>query len=658
MKFHTLVLIAASISVALAEVTSLGQCHFHGLSQFCIDNEGEEGTISPAPTNTENAPLSYTGCHSHGSDIYCLHGSSEVKYTRNEGEDDHDQEENHDHSDEYSGQFINTEEYLGNHDHEHSDDHSHSEEVISAVTSTTESTLTPEHRDDHDHPSETVARNTDSAPLITACHFHDDDLYCKDKDGSEGYVIPAPTDKSNFPSSYTSCHNHASETFCMNAQNEVQFLKEAPNTPINTESATASTSQDDSLITGCHFHGDTFFCVNMNGIEGSIIPPPSDTNNAPASLTGCHLSETDTLCLDQNGDEVMFLLESEADTHQSSSAGRKCHFHAGVEHCDGGSEAEVEPTCERYDRDYNIPLRIGLLFAILVSSIIAAFGPLFLKNLFKLSLEGYIATVIKQFGTGVIISTAFVHLLTHAALMWGNSCIKLKYEATGNAISMAGIFLAFLVEFIASRVLRGRSKMIESSTRVQKGNDDEKNSATSSDEIRPQPVVGYDHCHGVSPQDKFSVYIMEAGIIFHSVLIGVTLVVAGDSYFITLFIVILFHQVFEGLALGARIAEIDNANIVTKMIMAGLFAVITPVGMAIGIGVLNKFNGNDPSTIIALGTLDSFSAGVLIWTGILEMWAHDWIFGHLARAPLLKTGVALISLVAGMILMSFLGKWA
>ena len=70
MKFHTLVLIAASISVALAEVTSLGQCHFHGLSQFCIDNEGEEGTISPAPTNTENAPLSYTGCHSHGSDIY------------------------------------------------------------------------------------------------------------------------------------------------------------------------------------------------------------------------------------------------------------------------------------------------------------------------------------------------------------------------------------------------------------------------------------------------------------------------------------------------------------------------------------------------------------------------------------------------------------
>lgn len=47
-----------------------------------------------------------------------------------------------------------------------------------------------------------------------------------------------------------------------------------------------------------------------------------------------------------------------------------------------------------------------------------------------------------------------------------------------------------------------------------------------------------------------------------------------------------------------------------KLLMAAAFALITPLGMAIGIGVLNKFNGNDPSTIIALGTLDSFSAGI------------------------------------------------
>jgi len=40
-------------------------------------------------------------------------------------------------------------------------------------------------------------------------------------------------------------------------------------------------------------------------------------------------------------------------------------------HCVGGSEEEeTKATCTRTDRNYNIPLRIGLLFAILVTSFI------------------------------------------------------------------------------------------------------------------------------------------------------------------------------------------------------------------------------------------------------------------------------------------------
>ena len=77
--------------------------------------------------------------------------------------------------------------------------------------------------------------------------------------------------------------------------------------------------------------------------------------------------------------------------------------------------------------------------------------------------------------------------------------------------------------------------------------------------------------------------------------------------------------------------------------------------MAIGIGVLNKFNGNDPSTLIALGTLDSFSAGVLLWTGLIEMWSHDWL-RPLEKQFFCKTTVALVSLILGMLLMSLLGS--
>lgn len=139
--------------------------------------------------------------------------------------------------------------------------------------------------------------------------------------------------------------------------------------------------------------------------------------------------------------------------------------------------------------------------------------------------------------------------------------------------------------------------------------------------------------------------------------IGLTLVVAADSGFITLFIVIVFHQIFEGFALGARIAMIPS-SFMRKAILGGAFAITTPIGMAIGIGVLSSFNGNDPSTLIAIGTLNAFSAGILLWVGVAEMWFVEWFHGPLAHAGPLKTGICFMSLVAGLVLMSFLGKWA
>ena len=135
---------------------------------------------------------------------------------------------------------------------------------------------------------------------------------------------------------------------------------------------------------------------------------------------------------------------------------------------------------------------------------------------------------------------------------------------------------------------------------------------------------------------------------------------ASDAFFITLFIVILFHQMFEGIALGTCIAELPKAAAGTfnKLIMAGIFALITPIGMAIGIGVLDHFNGSDPSTLVAIGTLDALSAGILAWVGIVEMLARDWMHGKLTNAGLTRTMCAMVALIAGLILMSVLGKWA
>ena len=143
---------------------------------------------------------------------------------------------------------------------------------------------------------------------------------------------------------------------------------------------------------------------------------------------------------------------------------------------------------------------------------------------------------------------------------------------------------------------------------------------------------------------------------------------------------------FEGIALGSRIASIGYGQTVAsfghmhshtsaspvdrsqpstisffkKFCLAAGFTIVTPIGMAIGIGVLNVFNGNNPTTLIAIGTLDAFSAGILAWVGLVEMWAHDWLLpgGELTDASIFTTVLSMFGLITGMVLMSLLGKWA
>lgn len=246
--------------------------------------------------------------------------------------------------------------------------------------------------------------------------------------------------------------------------------------------------------------------------------------------------------------------------------------------------------------------------------------------------------------------------------MFSNKCLgALEYEATTSAVVMAGIFLSFLVEYLGHRLIDSRAtRSPQENTAYQTQQDDtDKGSRDGSSHQSRNAFLAVDHHQG-GPNNKITVVVMEVGILFHSILIGLTLVVAGDSFYRTLLVVIVFHQFFEGLALGARIVTLPGAIFPWKFIMAGAFTLITPIGMAIGIGVLNSFNGNDPSTVIAFGTLDALSAGILIWVGLVGMWARDWVIagGELLTSGVAKTLCGGFSLVCGMILMGVLGKWA
>lgn len=55
-------------------------------------------------------------------------------------------------------------------------------------------------------------------------------------------------------------------------------------------------------------------------------------------------------------------------------------------------------------------LRVGSLFIVLVTSAIGVLAPLLLHKLVIGSIGANILMAVKQFGTGIIISTAFIHV--------------------------------------------------------------------------------------------------------------------------------------------------------------------------------------------------------------------------------------------------------
>lgn len=57
-----------------------------------------------------------------------------------------------------------------------------------------------------------------------------------------------------------------------------------------------------------------------------------------------------------------------------------------------------------------MPLRIGTLFVVLVTSSIGVFAPILLEKLPFKTVNAVVSTIIKQFGTGIIIATVFVHV--------------------------------------------------------------------------------------------------------------------------------------------------------------------------------------------------------------------------------------------------------
>ena len=152
--------------------------------------------------------------------------------------------------------------------------------------------------------------------------------------------------------------------------------------------------------------------------------------------------------------------------------------------------------------------------------------------------------------------------------------------------------------------------------------------------------------------------ILEFGVIFHSVIIGLNLGVAGDE-FSTLYVVLVFHQSFEGLGIGARMSAIPFApSSILPWFLCSAYGLTTPIAIAIGLGLRTTYNSGSYTANVVSGVLDSMSAGILIYTGLVELLARDFLFDPRRERNSKRLAFMMGTTFLGAGLMALLGKWA
>lgn len=152
--------------------------------------------------------------------------------------------------------------------------------------------------------------------------------------------------------------------------------------------------------------------------------------------------------------------------------------------------------------------------------------------------------------------------------------------------------------------------------------------------------------------------VLEAGFVFHSIFVGIDLGILREaSVARALMIALMFHQGFEGLALGSQFMRAEFSKL-KYTLLAVIFILITPLGVAIGIGVGNSYQADSKTALGFEGAFNSVSAGILIYNGLVDL-----ILPTLSASPsILPHGplqaLPWFFLLAGYSCMSLLAKWA
>ncbi|KAJ2904668.1 uncharacterized protein MKZ38_007409 [Zalerion maritima] len=416
--------------------------------------------------------------------------------------------------------------------------------------------------------------------------------------------------------------------------------------------------------------------------------------------------------------------------------------------------------------EYDLTLHVVGLFLVLAASVFGAGFPVVAKRVSWVKVPTKVFFACKHFGTGVLVATAFVHLLPTAFGNLTNPCLPDlftdQYPALPGVIMMGSMFCLFVVEMwlnakmgpgghshggsFTDGATPGRSlappvRPSRASSESEFMTDDtasyekkvaqkmfeEQQSAARNQQVSPDPfsdangvfdppsemppwfVVFYEQyvrqrlemvnmikastvqqpealptstfeTRGPQPHPgsewfldaegnwtdpqvyrraNLNITLLEGGILFHSVFVGMTISITIDGFLILL-IAILFHQMFEGLGLGSRIAQVPYPKgSIRPWVLVFAFGTTAPIGQAIGLIARNSYDPESAFGLIIVGVFNAISSGLLIYAALVDLLAEDFLSEESQHTMTKKTRtVAFIWVLLGAAGMSIVGAFA
>ncbi|KAK1944265.1 Zinc transporter 5 [Phytophthora citrophthora] len=310
-------------------------------------------------------------------------------------------------------------------------------------------------------------------------------------------------------------------------------------------------------------------------------------------------------------------------------------------------------------------VHVGAIFIMFAISAAGALFPVIAQQIPRCSTNSIIMESISAFAFGVVLATGLIHMVNEGIEKLRDEClgsIVEEYECLGLAIVLVTMLVMHFIECESvvyfggdGSALHGHSHDDTVELTISTRSNYSSTPELSESSFQKKDVEKLAH-NGI--RRKIATIIFEAGVIFHSLVVGLDLGVTTGSEFQTLLTALCFHQFFEGVAVGN--ATLNSTESPLKLLLLNLtFAITTPIGQAFGIAIHSTYSPSSTTALWVQGVFDCVAGGILLYTALVELLTYNMTTNQkfLTRSTWQRFTLY-VSLWLGAGLMALVGKWA